>query len=209
MSDSIAQNSISTSDLVSHTKKPSLFGAITELQNIIGTVQDLAEDTETPEQLDEIINQHLPMINEAKELIQNRVDARIYFIENLTFLVDKIKKEEEDLQKRRRILENLKERIKDNTKFLMENNPEIPFVGSKKKFAIQNNGGKQAITYQMAFRSFDHVLTDENARLIEDEFKEVKTITVLKKAEFDEAIRNGLPHPFAELEPRGTHLRIR
>lgn len=194
------------------TEKPiktSLFSALSDLQNIISTIQDLAEETESEDELNALIAQHLPVINEQKIAIKEKVDARINFIEHIDMLAKKTKEDEEYLAKRRKGLENLKKRLMAQTKSLMEENPEIPFKGTRKEFKIQKNGGKQSISYQTAFKSLDYIIDDQAAKFLEDEFKEKKEVWVLKKPEFDEAIRKGLQHPYAILEEKGTHIRIR
>jgi hypothetical protein len=141
--------------------------------------------------------------------LAQKVDGRIWFLENLDILIRKFRADADYASKRARVLENLKERVKEHTKLLVEANPELTFQGSSKCFKVQANGGKQAITYSIPLCEVSNVLTDEDAKYLEPEYKEQKVVWVLKKDTFDHAIRNGAMHPFATLESRGTHLRIR
>ena len=190
-------------------KKPTLYSALFDLQNTISIIQDLAEETENEDEMNALIALHLPVVSEHKGIIQEKIDKRIGFIEHIDMLAKKMKEDEQSLTKKRKTLDNLKKRLMDYTKMTMETMPEIPFKGTHKEFKIQKSGGKRKITYNLTLEQIENVLTEEEAKFMEPEFKEEKTIFVLKKSDFDNAIRNGADHPFAMLEPAGTHLRIR
>lgn len=182
--------------------------SIMEFQALVDIVEDIRESEEDEAVVEQRILELLPVIDKSVTNIEERVDKRIRLIEYSKSFEDKIKDEIEYLKSKAKALENMRKRVLDHTKALMEQFPEIRFEGRVKKFKICNNGGKLPIRWAVTLDSVRNVIPEEYENYFDPQHVEVKTVKVLKKDEFENDLLHGLESPAAYPEPRGTHLRI-
>jgi len=129
------------------------------------------------------------------EEIEEKADNYAKLIQNLNSDIASIKEEEDRLAKRRKMLENKSDLLKQNLKTAMEETNKTKFKTALFSFNICANGGKQPIEYKEKI-DFEKI----EKRFIKPE---------LNKEEVRIALEDGEYLEFAKLMPRGTNLRIK
>lgn len=202
-----------TEELVT-TQKITLSSAVTQLQQIMMMIENLSserdESISEEDAMSQAIDQLMPEINQAMDNIQERVDARINFLEYAGIIEDKLKKDVDYLNQKIKVIQNAQKRLKERTKEIMEAMPEIEFKGSMKKFAIQKNGGRVPIHYKVMIQAVMNIIDPTDVGKFPEGYVKKITLFQLQKEVFESHLRaKEIESEAAELLPVGTHVRIR
>lgn len=180
-------------------------------------VQDLHKITEALEALADGSNSDdmsailalAPQLDTAIEKVKESVDSRINFLEFVKLLEQKYKDDIAFFQSKLKMIQAFQDKIKEQTVFVIQNNPDISFEGTHKKLAVQKNGGAQSIDWKVQLQDMKHVVDPTDiSKFPESMVSEVK-LFVLDKKKFEAYLSSGGQSEAAELLPRGVHLRIK
>lgn len=190
-------------------EKMNLFQSIQNIRQVSDAIDAVIDSDCDLNKTDEVLASLAPRLDGALEDLKEQVDKRIDFIEFLDLLEAKCKADEEFLNKRKKSVVLLKERIKEQTKNFIQENPELNFAGTMKSLKVQNNGGKTPIEWKVSFQTMKDVIDPNDvAKFPEDMINKVSLFT-LNKEKFEALLNTGVELEAAKLLPRGTHLRIR
>lgn len=146
------------------------------------------------EQIEATIDQWFAEIGDQ---IKDKIDGYCYVIDELTRLAKGRREDAARIEGMARTDENNVKRLKARLKFFLEAQKLQKFETPHWKLGIQQNGGKQAITHLKPVEEWpeEYVLTE--------------TVKKPNTEKLMAALEAGEKLPFARLEPRGEHLRIR
>lgn len=173
-----------------------LFQISDDLRAVIDLVDDSAE-------LPPIVEQWFAEIGEAES---EKLFGYWSVMRQLEMEAATATAEAEQFQAKARARENAVKRMKDRLKLYLELTGRREAVASNgKKFAIQANGGKQAVTQTYALNPQD-MTAEEVGRCPE---ALLRPRVALDMDELRKGLESGERYDLAKLEPRGTHLRVR
>lgn len=135
------------------------------------------------------------------------VESLVERIEIMGALSDRAKLAATALRTRAALLEDgvtaLKSRLVDTLTAMDLSEAE----GMTRKIRVQSNGGVEVMRLSLPLGTLKNVLTPEDAALVPDDLKVTKIVTVLKLDQVRaKAVYGDLG--WAQVEPRGKHLRI-
>jgi hypothetical protein len=188
-----------------------MYDALIELKNVMSATETILDDQElTAEKADEILTALAPKLDKSLDNWKEQIDARIDLIEYLAVQEKKLAIDVEYFQKRKKAAEMLQKRLKEQTKLFMEANQDISFQGTRKRFAIQKNGGKDPVEWKVQLQEVKNVIDPNDVAKFPEEFVEKVQMYALKRDAFDALIASGgkVPDVLNVLE-RGTHVRIK
>ena len=189
----------------------SLVTAMSDLVKVSEALEAMADISLDPAKADSILMELAPQLDTAVDNFKERVDARINFLEFLKVLEAKLKDDVAYLTAKANSCALLQERLKAHTKLLMEQNPTVPFQGTLKKFAIQNNGGKSPIEWTAKLQTANYIVDPTDIEKFPADLGFIKPLTVfqLDKEKFEAYLFSGGTCEAAKALPRGNHLRIK
>ena len=198
-------------------QKVTLSSSIMHLQSIMETVERISEQqaegqegVNLEEAMDSAMDSLMPVINQAMDNFEERIDARINFLEYAAILENKFKADADYLAKKAKVLANVQERLKNHTKQLILENPQMEFKGTMKKFAVQKNGGKTPITYNVILQSMSNIVDPNDVGRFPEDLIQKVTVFQLDKSLFESKLRTQeIESDVAVVHPAGTHLRIK
>lgn len=150
----------------------SLYDISTEVRNIYEELESgIGIDEETGEILPEILER----LKISKENLNNKAVDYGYVIKSFEDEISLYDKEIKRLTERKKQMQNIQQRIKDNIKFAML------------EFGIEEVKGK---TIKLSFRNSESVEI-EDANMLDEKYKRTKIIIEPDKIAIKEAIKNG------------------
>lgn len=188
-------------------------------------LSDLCERIDDEGNLDE----YLETFKRAEVDLRQSVDRRISVMQMLADFVRRAGENKDAWAKRKKQFEYALERIKEFTKEVMQENPDIPYAGEYGKLAVQKN--PVSIKYDLEFGESKSFTPVKDASRVPTEFlklvlvvdspllTDVKDATelvskasvkffILDKERLAIALKSGVKFDFAQ-ETQGTHLRIK
>jgi hypothetical protein len=186
------------------------YGALVDLKNILARTEDVIDSTDlTPEKADEILTALAPAMDASLDNLKEKIDGRIDLIEYLGVQEKKLTMDVEYFQKRKSAAQLLQKRLKEQTMKFMQENPEIDFAGTRKRFAIQKNGGKAPIEWKVQLQEIKNIIDPSDLEKFPAEFVEKVQMYALKRDAFEGLLAAGGQSEAAEAKERGVHLRIK
>jgi hypothetical protein len=184
----------------------SLVIALSSLQLVIESIENI--DILDEANADRILTELAPAMDASLDDFKDRVDARIDFIEYLEVMKEKNKADAAYFQNKARVCTLLQEKIKEQTKALVEANPTVAFVGTRKKFKVQNNGGKASSEWKATLQDLKNIVDPTEIPLFPEDMVEEVKMFVLNKEKLEAFLIAGGVCEGVKLLPRGKHLRI-
>ena len=191
---------------------PTLSASISELRVLLEAIECLTETApEGGKEADEILDAIAPRWDRAMDNFRAKVDARIGLLDYLDLFEAKVSSDIAALSARKKAAATIAQRIKDQTKMFMEENRDLEFRGSIKSFALQANGGNQAIEYRFDLQTLTAIVDPTDVCLLPEGYVRSLQVFQLDKARLDADVRAGKvePNDALNLLPRGEHLRRR
>lgn len=181
----------------------SLLGSVIETLNVMKICEEKLERGEE-------IPQELLALDYSLSNFQQMVDKRISFIERIDHEIKGIDEQIAFFQSKKKVFTEMKNKVKEHTKLILEEYPDIDFKGTNKRFAVQKNGGKRAIEWKIEMSTLPHVLREQDVQYCPEAYVIEKSVKVLNVPVLEEDIRNGkVQTDIAKLGEQGTHLRIK
>jgi len=151
-------------------------------------------------QLEEIASLNegeIPDSFEMKEIelyskLSSKIDNYIGLIKYLESKVETFKNEKENIDRKKKAIENTLQRLEDYLKYSMESNKEKSIDGTIYSVKLRNNGGKQPVKID------EEDVTAEY----------MKQIEVIDREKIVSELNSGKKLPFARLLERGKHIAI-
>jgi len=163
------------------------------------------------EQLDGDLDQAiLSTFGELKLELAEAVDRRIYFLQFLESQIEHVEKMEKAWKERRRILENLNERIKESTKTtIIANDGSMKLKGTTGELAVQKSPPSVEYAFDFSKKSFD-IVTDDivSKHKIPAKYLQHLELLQINKSAVREDLQAGIELGFAKLN-RGSHVRVK
>ena len=163
------------------------------------------------EQLDGNLDQAImSTFGELKLELAEAVDRRIYFLQFLESQIEHVEKMEKAWRERRRVLDNLNERIKESTKAtIIAQEGNMKLKGTTGELAVQKSPPAVQYSFESFKKSYD-VITDDMVSKYEIPAKYLQPVELLQlnKVAVREDLQAGVELSFAKLV-RGNHIRIR
>lgn len=125
-------------------RKIPLDWAASELSRLCELV-DEQEDADIDEAL-------VAQFHETSLAVKEAVDRRILFWKFVESQIPMAKEMEQLWRKRRKALESIFEKFKENTKAIMEANPGLPYQGEHGKLSLRNNPDKLKLSFETEIR---------------------------------------------------------
>lgn len=151
-----------------------------------------------------------PVFSAIKGELAASVDRRVAFFEGMKDLITRLDREKVYFSTMLARAERLLAQVEDHTKRCVSALPERKAEGTWRKLCVVDNGGAALVEWRVKLGEVKNVLPSGWELRIPEDFIEFKKVAVLKKAEFEAALRTGvLTSELAHVLPRGTHLRVR
>ena len=147
------------------------------------------------------------VFNETRLDLAEAVDRRIAFIKLVEGSITAAEQARDEWALQKTRLESLLAAMKERTKEIVETFPDLPYKGTLGRFAVQKNGGAQALDLSFGGKEITPELIDMFQ--IPERFVKTKVSYALDVDGIRAAIAKGEELPWAKLAPRGTHLRVR
>lgn len=181
----------------------SLMGSVIETLQVMKICEEKLENGEE-------IPKELMQLDHSLSNFKQNVDKRIALLERIDEEIGSIEREISFYESKKKLLAEMKNKVKEHTKAIVEQFPDVEFKGTNKRFAIQKNGGKQGIEWKIEMEELPYVLRKQDVQYCPEAYVIEKTVKVLNIPMLEEDIRNGkLQTDIAKLKERGTHLRIK
>jgi hypothetical protein len=187
-----------------------MYGALADLKNILSKTEEVIDSADlTPEKADEILTALAPIMETSLENWKEQIDSRIDLIEYLGMQEKKLALDVEYFQKRKSAAQLLQKRLKEQTMKFIQENPGLDFSGTRKKFAVQKNGGKNPIEWKVHLQEMKNIVDPSDVEKFPAEFVERVQMYALKRDAFEGLLAAGGQSEAAEAKDRGVHLRIK
>jgi hypothetical protein len=180
-----------------------LSDSLGELHKMITIVEDCMEKGE------EIPDSLIPAMETSVENFQSSIDRRINAIEKLDWFTQYLSAQAKQLKDKEKTLKGVLERIKENTKYHVEANPDLDWKGSVKRLAIQANG---QVPRQWLIETINvtNVIDVNDLNKVPEAYVRKETVYVLDKERVSRDVQwNEELETVCRLGERGSHLRIR
>lgn len=164
------------------------------LMQITGEYQELLDILSITDPDDEELKVIEDTLEAVKGEIEVKADNYVFVIKNLEAQAAAKKELGKMLINAAKQLEDHAAKLKDRIKYCMEVMGEKEIEGTYFKYKIQRNGGKQELVYRQGV----NVPQNYQRIVYENDTEKVR-----------KALEAGETLPFAYLEERGTHLRIK
>lgn len=138
---------------------------------------------------------------------RDAVDRFVARLEALDTYLSALERWKKQIKARLKTVERIQERLEKRALVFVEQ-CDGKLLGHHSQLSVYSNGGQQAIHYEFEFaKSPEHCLDVMTMCGIPPEFVEKQTVWVLRKTQFDAAVRQGEVAPsLARLLPRGKRL---
>jgi len=150
----------------------------------------------------------LPVLIEKENVLVNKVDSYVQFIESIQGQIEQQKKLYKEIQERTRKLEQLEIKLKDNAKKLMNVHNILEIRGNKRKIKLNNSGGKQSIDYPDDFYQNMKVLNKDYIKNLRSEMYTKEEVYTLNSEKVREHLESEKTLECAKLLPRGKYVKL-
>jgi hypothetical protein len=185
-------------DLVPVTQLPAK--KKTPLAEAASLLTELCERIDNGENLDHAL---MAAFNETKLDLAEAVDRRIAFDHWCKGAIEAARQARNDWDERKKLLEALLERFKENTKAIIEANPDLPYAGKLGRLALQKNPP----SVQYAFGTKD--VTPDLIDYLGIPREYVRVTYEIDTAKVKADLLAGKEITWAALKTDGCHLRVR
>lgn len=171
---------------------------------------DFAALLQQIEELEDIDQAVLSTFGEMKLELADAVDRRIYFLQFLESQVEHVDKMVKAWQSRKKVLQNLTERMEESTKHtILSANGKLKLSGTTGELSVQRSPPKLDLLFEPMRKSFD-VLTHDVASKYEIPSKYIQHTEFLQlnKDALREDLQAGIELSWAKIV-RGNHIRIK
>lgn len=139
--------------------------------------------------------------------LADAVDRRIAMIRFVEGAIEGAKAARDAYAADAQRLTDLLTSMKDRTKDIVQANPDLPYSGTLGRFTVQKNGGHAPL--KLTFGDREVSKTELDLFEVPERFVGSKVVFWIRTDEVRAALAAGEKLPWAELEERGHHLRIR
>ena len=149
------------------------------LQWVASALTSICEQIENGDNIDDAL---LAQFNETKLDIAEAIDRRKSFKRYLEMMIDHCKAGKNEIHEQQKRFETVLERLKEKTKEIIEQNPDVPYVDSfGKKLTVVNNGTpklelKLPLT---ASKTVSHIIDKEQCDFFGVDSKYIKQVSYL------------------------------
>lgn len=182
------------------------FSPKTTLRDLLYSLENIEHVIDNAEEITvEMITEHF----EAVKAVDKKTDALITAKERIEMELYQAISKRDAYKHKTKILENNLIRIKDYTKWVLVNNPNLSFRGTRGKIALQKGAKKlQMLTEEKSY-SNDHVIPEEILLNIPPEFRNLKPVWYYDRDAIRKALDEGRPCEVAEyVETSYARFRI-
>lgn len=145
------------------------------------------------------------LFSETRLELAEAVDRRIAFIKYVEGAIEGARAARNEWDRQKTLLETMLAAMKARTKEIVETYPDLPYAGSLGKLAVQKNGGKAPV--ELAFG--ERELSREIIEMFGVPEHLIKITYTLDTDKLRRALEAGEDFPWATLQDRGSHLRIK
>lgn len=147
------------------------------------------------------------MFNEKRLDLAASVDRRIMFITLIEAQIEAARQMRSSWDDQVQRLKALHETMRAKTKEIIEAAPDLPYQGTLGKLSMQKNGGVAPLATTWGDKELSQELVEMFG--VDERYYYVQTTYKLRPEVIVKDLENGVPIEWAQLSPRGCHLRIK
>ncbi len=157
-----------------------------------------------------ISDELMARFDDAKLALSDKADRWINYLDMLKGMAETLKERKDRAAKAQKTAEALQKRLREYVKFVIEQNPGIPFVGTEGRITLQNKAEGVAYAFAIPDKTFYRVC-DKTSLELEPSllpYIQVSSVMTVDHDKVKADLKAGMQLRFATLT-RGSSIRIR